>query len=105
MVVPSIESGAGAVGSASGPNGSSVNATFFGFRFLRDGSKSGSSDMVIDCFEVGRIDVGRVGCQLTTPGSAETVKKRRERPVDVDERLNSDSMMIRSLSDSLQTPP
>ena len=73
MVVPSIESGAGAVGSASGPNGSSVNATFFGFRFLREGSKSGSSDMVMGRFEVDLIDVRRVGCESTTPGSAETV--------------------------------
>ena len=74
MVVPSIESGAGAVGSASGPNGSSVNATFFGFRFLRDGSKSGSSDMVMGRFEVGCIDVGRVGCQLTTPAALRPLK-------------------------------
>ena len=74
MVVPSIESGAGAVGSASGPNGSSVNATFFGFRFLREGSKRGSSDMVMGRFEVGWIDVRRVGCQSTDSCSAETVE-------------------------------
>jgi len=63
MVVPSIESGGGVVGSGSAPNGSSVNATVFLFPFLRQGSKSGSSDTEMGCFEVGWIDVGRVGCK------------------------------------------
>lgn len=46
MVVLSMVSGAGVVGSASAPRGSSVKTTFF-FFFLRLGSNSGSSDMVV----------------------------------------------------------
>ena len=56
--------GAGVVGSASAPRGSSVNATvFFFFFFLRDGSKRGSSDAMA-CDE-GCMDA-RVVCSVVT---------------------------------------